>query len=79
MADMYQKTALTEAYLYPFADTVPQRFKDAIQTDDRGNKFIRTYEGDSYILDEKCFIAGDDLGVWRIDFQKFRESYRKVS
>jgi hypothetical protein len=75
---MYRKTALIEAYHYPFTDNVPQDFRDAIQPDEYGRLSVCTLEGDSYIVDD-CWIAKGTHGeFWRIDNDVFRESYEEV-
>jgi hypothetical protein len=74
MADMYRKTALIEAYHYPFDESVPQDFKNAVQETDYG-AFVRTMEGDSYVVDD-CWIAKGTQGeFWRIDNEVFKNSY----
>lgn len=78
MNDLYRKTARTEAYRWPFAPGVPQRFRDAILADATGRPYIKTYEGDSYLLDDGCVIAGDQKGVWRIDGEVFAATYKKI-
>ena len=76
---MYRKTALIEAYHYPFGDSVPPHFRYAIQMGDDGQPYITTYEGDSYIVDD-CWIARGPRGeFWRIDNEVFKETYEEVT
>lgn len=76
--DFYQKTALIEAYHYPFAGNVPQYFKDAIKDADDGTRYVETLEGDSYTVND-CWIARGVKGeFWRIDNGIFAETYRKL-
>lgn len=75
--DLYRKTALIEAYHYPYADDVPQDFKDAIKQEENG-LYLITLEGDSYVVDD-CWIAKDPTGeFWRIDNEIFAATYEKA-
>lgn len=78
MADVYRKTALIEAYHYPFADDVPEYFRESVRRKN-GEAFIVTLEGDSYILDD-CWVARNPVNgeFWRIDNEVFADTYEKV-
>jgi hypothetical protein len=77
----YRKKVLIEAYHYPFAEDVPQNFKDAIHSGWKpgvNENYIVTMEGDSYVVDD-CWIAmGVNGEFWRIDNQVFADTYEPV-
>lgn len=76
--DLYRKTALIEAYHYPYADDVPQDFKDAIKKAPDDVPYLDTLEGDSYVIDD-CWIAKGPTGeFWRIDNEIFAATYEKA-
>lgn len=73
--DLYRKTALIEAYHYPFADDVPQYFKDAVV-----DHHVTTLEGDSHMLDD-CWVARNTINgeFWRIDNNVFATTYERAN
>lgn len=74
----YRKTALIEAYHFPFAADVPQAFKDAVKIAGSGKPYLITLEGDSYVVDD-CWIARGTYGeFWRIDNDIFGTTYDAV-
>jgi hypothetical protein len=73
--DMYRKTALIEAYHYPFSDDVPQEFRNAVKHNEAGEPYITTLEGDSYLMADSWLARGPHGEFWRIADDVFAETY----
>jgi hypothetical protein len=76
--DTYRKIATIEAYHYPFADDVPQDFKDAVKVNGNGEYYVKTMEGDTYPVTDTWIARGIHGEFWPIDNKVFADSYEKI-
>jgi hypothetical protein len=81
MRHMYRKTAFVEAYRFPFDDSVPQEFKDAVKgpSDVPPVYYIYTLEGNMEVTDGSWVCKGHEGEFWAIKESIFTATYEKVS
>lgn len=81
----YRKTALIEAYQFPFAEDVPQEFKDAVVLTGQLESFppvdvygIHTLEGTHEVVQGAWVAKGIQGEFWIAQNSIFKATYEQV-